>query len=152
MLLTFLELALIDNFWYLSYEKFIIDLRSNNKKVYVYLIMIFLHYSSQVEGIWIMVNRRFHRINTPIKYLKRSNFQISNTIICPFAFENLFHPNKTERVSSMGNCIIDTAWKVLKSIVFSAPYFPALILNTEIFRVNFTNQSECGKIWTKWNS
>ena len=45
-----------------------------------------------------------------------------------------------------------TAWKVSKYGVFSGPYFPAFVLNTERYFVSLRIQSECGKIWTRKNS
>ena len=37
---------------------------------------------------------------------------------------------------------------------FSSLYFPAFVLNTEIYRVNFRIKSNCGKIRTRktWNT
>ena len=42
--------------------------------------------------------------------------------------------------------------KVPKYGAFSGPYFPAFVLNTEIYGVNICVQSECGKILTRKNS
>ena len=44
------------------------------------------------------------------------------------------------------------AWKVSKSGVFSGPYVPAFILNTERYKVSLRIQSECGEIRTRKNS
>ena len=46
--------------------------------------------------------------------------------------------------------VILTVWKVYKYEVCSGPYFPVFELNTEIYRVNLSIQSEYRKIriWT----
>ena len=44
-----------------------------------------------------------------------------------------------------------TAWKVPKYGVFSGPYFPVFVLNTEIYSVNLRIQSEYRKIRTRKN-
>ena len=46
----------------------------------------------------------------------------------------------------------DTAWNISKYGVFSGPYFPAFILNTERYFVSLRIQSECGKTRTRKNS
>ena len=45
-----------------------------------------------------------------------------------------------------------TAWNVSKYGVFSGPYFPAFILNTERYFVSLRIKSECEKIRTRKNS
>ena len=48
-----------------------------------------------------------------------------------------------------GYCWLLTVWKVSKYGVFSGPYFPVYVLNTEIYGVNLRIQSEYGKIRTR---
>ena len=43
-------------------------------------------------------------------------------------------------------------YKVSESGVFSGPYFPALELNTEMYKTNLRIQFECGKMQTKKSS
>ena len=45
--------------------------------------------------------------------------------------------------------LFTTAWQVPKYGVFSGPYFPAFVLNTERYFVSLCIQSECGKIRTR---
>ena len=48
--------------------------------------------------------------------------------------------------------IIHTAWIVSKYRVFSGPYFPVFVLNTEIYGVNLRIQCKYKKIRTRKNS
>ena len=61
--------------------------------------------------------------------------------------------SRLEKMSVWTTCSkANTSWKEPDYGVFSGPYFPTFVLNTEIYRVNLCIQSESGKIRNRKNS
>ena len=82
-------------------------------------------------------------------YSKSSSLTESNSLtLCILVFKL----NSVWSIASWLYSNPSTTWKVSKYGVFSGPYFPAFGLNTEIYSVNLSIQSECGKIRTRKNS